>query len=503
MTLAEKVTRGIAWNFVATSAGVLVGVLSSIVLARLLGKVDWGAYSVVVSFSSVLSTFAAFGLDFAPSRFIPEYGKKWTLLRRIIKLRLIPILLFSVPLFFLSDNLAWILLQDVKDGIYFKIVAVTLIPVGLSGVYQSFLQSTFQQKFTSTFTLVYLSFNFIYSVYALSLGLGVFGILFVQLIGNTLLAVGSAYWLHATILEKDCGTCGISSRRILEYSVVLGLYLFMNMALGKELDTLMIGSFIKDKNVSAGYYNIAYTFSFTLLSFFSNALMGGMMVASISELYVKKNFEGLRNAYKVYFEYLYFFVTPSCALGLIFSQEFISVLYGEEYLAAAYYAFLYFPVLFIAKLGGINATYLSSTDSEKRLLTSRLIFGSINFTLNLFLIPLIGVVGAILGTMFATIFGTAYECVLVHRLVKPEYPVRFLAKVAIASLFASFVCYPVRNYLISLGLNDILVLMFGLGIMSACYLAFVKLLRPFSKETRDVILSSKIPMKKSLEWFVQ
>jgi len=105
--------------------------------------------------------------------------------------------------------------------------------------------------------------------------------------------------------------------------------------------------------------------------------------------------------------------------------------------------------------------------------------------------------------MFATIFGTAYESVLVHRLVKPEYPVRFLAKVAIASLFASVVCYPVRNYLISLGLNDILVLMFGLGIMSACYLAFVKLLRPFSKETRDVILSSKIPMKKSLEWFVQ
>ncbi|MEM2899259.1 MAG: oligosaccharide flippase family protein [Thermoplasmata archaeon] len=503
MTLAEKVTKGIAWNFVATSAGVLVGVLSSIVLARMLGKVDWGAFSVVASFSSVISTLAALGLDFAPSRFIPEYGKRWSLLRRIIKLRLIPILAFSVPLFFLSDNLAQFLLHDFKDGIYFKIVAVTLIPIGLSGVYQSFLQSTFQQKFTSVFTLAYLTFNFLYSVYALNLGLGVLGILMVQLIGNSMLAVGSAYWLHATVLDIDKGECEISSKRILEYSIVLGLYLFMNMALGKELDTLMIGSFIKDENISAGYYNIAYTFSFTLLSFFSNALMGGMMVASISELYVKKNFEGLRNAYKVYFEYLYFFVTPSCALGLIFSEEFISVLYGEEYLPAAYYAFLYFPILFIAKLGGINATYLSSTDSEKKLLVSRLIFGSVNFTLNLFLISFLGVTGAIIGTMFATIFGTAYESVLVDKLVKPTYPVRFLAKVGIASVLAALACYPIRKYLISFGLSEIFVLLIGLGIMAACYLAFVKLLSPFSKETKDIIVSSKIPMKRILAWFIK
>ncbi len=503
MTLAEKVTKGIAWNFVATSAGIIVSVLSSIVLARLLGKEDWGTFSIVASLSGVLSTLAALGLDFAPSRFVPEVGKKWSLLRRILTLRLIPILIISLPLFALSDGIAQVLLRDSSEGIYFKIVAVTLVPIGFSGVYQSFLQSTFQQKFTSAFSLVFLTFNFGFSVFALGLGLGVIGVLVAQLIGNVLLSCGSAYWLHSTVLENDGGVeCSVPSRRILEYSVVLGLYLFMNMALGKELDTLMLGAFLTDANVSAGYYNIAYTFSYTILSVFSMALMGGMMVASISELYIKKNFLGLKNAYTVYVEYLYFFITPSCALGLVFAEEFIVLLYGEQYASAAYYAMLYFPILFVAKLNGVTATYLSSTDSEKKLLTSRAIFGSTNFAINFILIPQMGVLGAIIGTAVATVLGTSYESVLVHRLIKPSYPIRFMIKVGFASLIAGLAAYPIRAILVGLGLSDAIVLLVGLVIMAAIYLPAVRLLHPFSKETKDVLLSSKLPMRRAIEWFM-
>jgi O-antigen/teichoic acid export membrane protein len=67
------VARGAFWSIVGTLGSRGLGLLSSIFIARLLGKSVFGELGVIQSTIAMLSTFAGFGLGMTATKFIAEY----------------------------------------------------------------------------------------------------------------------------------------------------------------------------------------------------------------------------------------------------------------------------------------------------------------------------------------------------------------------------------------------------------------------------------------------
>jgi O-antigen/teichoic acid export membrane protein len=284
----------------------------------------------------------------------------------------------------------------------------------------------------------------------------------------------------------------INVSKVLKYSGNLYLFIIMQYLLAEQLDILMIGSWWPTDEVA--FYGIGYRFVYFSVSFFAMALAGGITLTYVSELYAKKDKQGLKDTYTIFFEYNYFFMIPISIGGLLLSNELITLLYGEEYSGAVPILSIFFISMLVMKLGGVTSTFLSAMDSERKLITSRGIFGITNLVLNLMLIPTYGAFGAVIGTSCAGIAGVAYESYLVHQLVGPEYPLKFLGKIAAASFAMGAVIWLTGDIIFSFipsAIGVILLIVLGFAV----FLGITIILKPISREVLEMIKDSKLPLK--------
>jgi O-antigen/teichoic acid export membrane protein len=187
-------------------------------------------------------------------------------------------------------------------------------------------------------------------------------------------------------------------------------------------------------------------------------------------------------------------MVPISIGGLILSSELITLLYGEEYSDAIPILWIFFISMLIMKLGGITSTFLSAMDNEKKLMFSRGIFGVTNLILNFILIPAYGAFGAVIGTSCAGIAGVTYESYLVHKLVVPKYPLKFLCKVVTASLVMGAVIWIARGFIYNLipsAIGVVVLIIIGFAV----FIGISIILKPISKEVMEMIKDSKLPLK--------
>ena len=80
------VARGAGWSFVMQGVGLGLGYLVHVVLARTLGAADYGVYTYVLAWASLLAIPAGMGLPILVVRFVPEYhvGAQWDRLRGLL-----------------------------------------------------------------------------------------------------------------------------------------------------------------------------------------------------------------------------------------------------------------------------------------------------------------------------------------------------------------------------------------------------------------------------------
>ena len=75
-SLGRRLARGVIWSFVGAVIARLMGIVSSVVVARLLGKEGFGEYGIVQSTVTMFGTFAGFGLGLTATKHVAEYRHK-------------------------------------------------------------------------------------------------------------------------------------------------------------------------------------------------------------------------------------------------------------------------------------------------------------------------------------------------------------------------------------------------------------------------------------------
>lgn len=81
------VARGAGWSFVWQGAGLGLGYAVHVVLARWLGAADYGVYTYVLAWASLLALPAGLGFPILVVRFVPEYcvAQQWDRLRGLLQ----------------------------------------------------------------------------------------------------------------------------------------------------------------------------------------------------------------------------------------------------------------------------------------------------------------------------------------------------------------------------------------------------------------------------------
>jgi O-antigen/teichoic acid export membrane protein len=497
--LSSKVVRGVGWNFVGVFGTLAINFIYTLIIARIVSPDDFGRLTFLLQLLATIILLSTMGFEYAINKFIPIHrvenqpGKTADMIRKMFFLKLGVILSLSLIFFFGSDIIAQQVFTKSGLSFYIKLVAIIIIPYGFDSIFRPLLVSYYEQKVANLSIIAARFLNLILATALILMLSDISGGLYAELISWSLFIAIILIESKRKVFTTKVAPEKVNLRTVMRYSSILYVYAIMNVLLGQQLDIILLGRFQPDAEI--GFYFIGYNLSFLAVSIFNLALAGGITLTFFSELYAKRDYNGLRKTYTVFFEYNYFAIIPIAVGGIIVGKELIELLYPSDYVAALPILTIFFVSFCVIKLGGITSTFMSAMEREKALVGSRTIFGITNLALDLILIPEYGAVGAAIATSIAGVLGIGYESYVVHRLIQPDYPSRFLGKVLLASMVMGIVVLGAKMAMAEsfFGVNPVIMLI-PLGLVT--YLVMVKILKPVSRVVLETMENTGVPLRR-------
>lgn len=255
----HKIVRGAFWLYVGTGLTFLLSLLTSIVLARMLGKELWGIFAVCITVSSFLTSLADLGLTttitYYVSRFSREEfkGKLKRYLTILLKYKLLIILGTGLLMFVFADPLAESFHVS-QGGIYFKVTALFFVISNGSTVLdqvfvglQWFKQSTLT-SFVGNLLKLLLPALFVF------IGFGVNGALVGYTASLVVVTVLQTYLLRHILSYKESDTETVNVGGLFTFGFFMGVAQ-VALTLALWTDSLMVGLMLGA--VSVGIYKIS------------------------------------------------------------------------------------------------------------------------------------------------------------------------------------------------------------------------------------------------------
>jgi O-antigen/teichoic acid export membrane protein len=390
------------------------------VLARSLGAEQFGIYSLIIAFLSLLMIPAQLGLPNLITRetALIQSKKDWSLLRGVWIWSISISILSSIILFTITT-----LILEETNGISVKLNNHVLY-LGMP-------------------TIVLVTLTTIIS--AISRGLGrVFDALFPQMIflpivfiilliansyntpGNATAEAAMVFHGISALISLIAGIFFIAfscpaeiwkSKRISflnktwsKSAITLGLTAGAGVIM-RYTDTLMLG--IMRTETEVGNYRMAAQWSLVLSV--GIVIVNYIVPSLFIDLYTKKNnFEIQKLANKATYISLIFSV-PSFLFFIIFGDKFIIMTAGKQFESA------YFPLIILSvgqlfyATWGANGIMLSMAHFEKEALQVMIYSSLLNVALNIFFIPEYGIIGASVSTAVSFLLLGVLSTIFIHR----------------------------------------------------------------------------------------
>lgn len=417
-----QLLRGGAAGLAVRVMAILAGLLSSIVLARVLGPEQYGIYAFVFAIASLLALPVQMGL---PTLIVRETAKSvalgdWPLLRGIWTWASQAILLGSVVI--VGGGVIWLVAfggsirPERYEALIWGLLLVPLLAFGaareaaLRGLKHVFLGGFPDQVLRPL--LLALFVGAAYALYSQTLTASI-ALAFSSIAAMLSFALGTALLLRARPAElKACTEKRIEHREWLRslapLSIIVGLQI-----VNQNTDLLLLG--ILQDDVQVGLYRIALSIG-TLGVF---GLMTFYLVAQpyIVAAYSRNNKQQLQSIARA-------IATVSLITSLMIAvviwtsgEVIISLLYGAEYREA------YIPLSFLIVGSVLHATFgmaggvLTMTGQERLVLRVSAFSATLNIIGNLLLIPSFGMTGAAIATAGSLAVGEIVKHVIALRSV--------------------------------------------------------------------------------------
>ena len=476
----RTVVAGTTYSLVSMVTIRVLGVATSIVVARLLGKANLGMLSIVNYITGLASLFVTLGVPVALTRYVARYAvEDRTRLRSVVGTALVTML---VPLFVLCVGL--VLSADlIATGIYHRLELAPLIrlgagvlllgALGTAGFGQALLQGLQEIKRISII-------NIIVGVVSLPVLIAAtkFGRLPGQLFGQVVMAGLGLILVMNALRQAHPGFGTLRFDRsfwpVLMYLAVPAFLSGLVMTPAQLLTTSRL--FLAKGPADVGLFNISYGL-FMLVLFIPNAV-AMPLVPMIAESW-PANPERLRQLTRTALE-LVAFVSLLLAAGVgIFARPLIHLLYGPTFLDATPAMILMSGAVFFTTIGTIIGCYFAGTGK---------MWTGMAFNLGWFVVLLGAAFGFIvpwgaagLAAAFWLAYGLMTLGMVIYARAAVGVPVRYLVVLCLSSSAVTAISLGLLRRLPALPFAGAGIALFALVALLAYWLL------PSKNELRDII----------------
>lgn len=399
----KEIGRGFRVVFLYKVIGVILAYVFTFVVTNKYGPKGIGNYSLSISVLSIAAIISTLGCQTSILRLIPQFEKQNPNFNNLIvflKILVIVVLastVLSFGLYLFSNYLTIEIFHDASLANSFKyitfmvpIYAVLIISMqfirGMRNVALSeYLRNVNIVLFSCIILLILMNFSydistpFISHVYALAI---------------TLL-ISLIYIFKGSKGKKILNVQNLSYKYILKISSPMLITTSAFLLMG-NIDNLMIGAFLKVKDV--GLYSVAVKLaSFTSFILFSaNSIIG----PKIAELYWAEEGEALKSVLS-YSTKIIFWSTFPVIVGIVVFSEKLLLLFGSEFIYAKNVLLILLVGQCINVASGSVGMFLNMTGKEVVFRNIAICALFANIIMNYLLIPLHGIMGAAIATAFS------------------------------------------------------------------------------------------------------
>jgi len=415
----SKVTREAGFAFTGKVFGLMFGFVAQAVFARLLGADILGLFVLGWTIVFGITIISTLGFEHSFVRYISKYasagkerearavfllGLKLSLISGVVGTILI--LLFRKPLAFKAFHefrLEWVLIW----------ISLAVVPFGFMRILAGALRGLKDIKsFIIGFDVSMRVVRFALFLLLYALGLRLYGI-----VGATIVAslVSTALLLHFLrrrgpfLFDRSVVPAAIPRKQIVGYSGGMLADAFVAFSM-QHSGRLVLGIFLETRDV--GVYNIAALMAtlvtFVLLSF--NSIFSPV----ISDLYHRDRMDLLASLFRSVARWTIIISLP-IYLWIVVAGEATLFVFGPEFVRGYDAMVLLATGLLIAISTGPVGVALAMTGYQKWNVYNAIALAVISITLNIILIPRMGVPGAGVAA------GTAQALVKIARLIQVRY----------------------------------------------------------------------------------
>jgi len=395
--------------FVGVATSSVLMAVGTIILARLLSPAEYGLYSVALVPSLMINLFRDWGVNSAMTKYVAHFRteKKEEDVRDIIAAGLIfeisTGLVLSLLSVFLAGFIASTIFHRPESAPLISIVSITIFSGSLLTAAQSSFVGFERMEFHSLILICQAVVKSVLSPLLVLLGFGALGAVFgytfsflvAGIVGSTILYFLLFRNLKRTKINRFEKTKTLKT--LLHYGVPLSIY-FIQGAFLVQFYGFVMAFYCSD--VMIGNFQAATNFA-VLLTFFTVPI-STVLFPAFAKLDSQNEPQLLKTVFTSSVKYTAMLLVPATVAVMILSKPMISTLFGEQWVYAPFFLALYVMGNLFSGFGNLSmGNLLTGLGETKMLMKLSLLTLLIGLPLAFLLIPNLGIVGVILGTLLA------------------------------------------------------------------------------------------------------
>lgn len=242
-------------------------------------------------------------------------------------------------------------------------------------------------------------------------------------------------------------------------------------------DAALIGYYLD--SVDVGIYQAAFVLG-TNIAVFHSAITGALY-PNFGALVITDDVQTLQNRFVDGVRWIAVFTFAPSAYLVAFPETSMRMLFGGEFVSGTVPLLILVVGQFFASILALSTGVLKAAKNSRYIFLTYVIALGVNIVINVILIPVIGIVGAAIGTITARTFANTLHYWWVRRRFDVHLPVGSLGRVISGALAAVVLTAPLLTYVTSIPtfITHIVIfsLLYGIGMVALGVVSFGEIQR--------------------------
>jgi len=468
---SKLLTKGL-WGSIHQYLSAIINAIFNLLIItyiiRELTVEEFGVYNFILSIILVAKIITSLGLGPVIQRYLPEYKERGNnyfqkrIARGAMLIRFFAALVFVLILLGSRHKIMDIFSLPAYSNELFPIIAFIIILVLESQLLgDGILVALLENRYWNFSRIVYNVSKFALFYLAISYGYGLRGIVWAWLIVESLLLtlflIKGYQVVFSLPLQKE-EIQKIPIRRFVNFGGYLYLYNMGYVFRDKATDIFLLSYFLGSEAV--GLYSFAFGIPLMLMGFSPGAKLRAILTPLLVRQYTKTN---SREELSYYFKFInritFFAMVPVFLIGMILANKIILFAFNPEYLEVKNLFILSMGFMIIQQFTYSYSPVLFALEKGKIIFIASLV-SIYNLIMDIILIPIYGVLGAILATGSAGIIMLLYYHYAMKKTINLTYPWKSFGKYSINAVIAALAVFALRSFIFNI-LSLLLVLLVG------------------------------------------